>query len=152
MPETDPQPLSLRTLTLIVEGMPSTTWCLDDEGVLTDLKAKPFVLAEGSHYKLVIGFVVDHENVFGLRYVKHVYRKGVRVAKDDRMLGSFGPTKETHEVTIPQRGWEETPGGTLNRGPYTAKVTLTDDGGVTHGAFEYGFEIRTSRPATEPIS
>lgn len=43
------------------------------------------------------------------------------VAKDQQMIGSFGPQVAPHEVTFPRNGWEEAPSGMLSRGSYTAK-------------------------------
>ena len=105
------------------------------------MKNTPFCLKEGTHYKTKVSFKVQHEIVSGLKYVNLVYRKGIRgqyhfslivsnlwlyllVAKDQQMIGSFGPQVQAHEVTFPRHGWEEAPSGLLSRGSYTAKAQV----------------------------
>ncbi|MFD7595652.1 hypothetical protein ACFV6D_21750 [Kitasatospora sp. NPDC059812] len=143
---------TLRTLTLDIEGRPSTTWRLDDPQVLADLKKTPFVLAEGAHYRLSYSFTVSGDIVSGLKYVSAVFRKGLKVSKDQQMLGSFGPQDKEHTVRLPRHGWEEAPSGRLSRGNYTAKSTFVDDNGTTLGELEYAFDITENWPATESTS
>ncbi|MEV7425891.1 MULTISPECIES: hypothetical protein [unclassified Streptomyces] len=136
--------VTLRTLTLEVEDRPSTTWRLDDAQELADLKAKPFVLAEGGPYRLAVAFTVDDGIASGVKYLSVVYRKGIRVAKDNQMLGSFGKQDKEHTVRFPRHGWQEAPSGILSRGSYTAKASFVNDDEKEVAQFEYAFDIKTN--------
>lgn len=90
------------------------------------LKDTPFVLKEGTNYKIELKFRVQHELVTGLKHVNTVYRKGIRVDKEETMIGSFGPQEQPHVVVVPRKGWDEAPHGMMARGKYKAnsKVRL----------------------------
>ncbi|MBK3568965.1 hypothetical protein [Streptomyces sp. MBT62] len=133
--------MKLLTLTLEREGQPSETWRLDSAQARKEVKETPFTLTEASHYRLKVGFQIRHGIVSGVKYVNAVSRKGIRVTKNQLMLGSFGPQNEAHEVIFPRHGWEETPSGILSRGTYTAKSSFVDDDGKVQADFEYAFTI-----------
>lgn len=99
-------------------------------------------LQEGCNYKIKVTFRVQHEIVSGLKYANAVYRKGIRVSKDDEMIGSFSPVEKPYEVVFPRNGWEEAPSGMLARGSYTAVSKFIDDDKQTHLEYEYAFAIR----------
>ena len=77
---------------------------LDLTGDLATLKDKPFIIKEGCQYRIKIEFKIQNEVVSGLRYVDAVYRKGVRVERNNFMLGSYGPKAETQVAQTP---WQE---------------------------------------------
>ncbi|KFY79686.1 hypothetical protein V499_01331 [Pseudogymnoascus sp. VKM F-103] len=107
-------------------------------------KAKsPYILKEGCHYKISVTFRVQHEIISGLRSQTSTFRKGLRVAKDQQTLGSFGPQSKPHEVTFPRHGWEEAPSGMLSRGSYTSRHKFADDDSVVHAEWEMAFDIKS---------
>ncbi len=67
---------------------------------------------------------MQHELVTGLKHVNTVYRKGLKVDKEETMIGSFGPQKDSHEVVIPRNGWDEAPKGMVARGKYRANAKV----------------------------
>lgn len=86
-------------------------------------------------------FKVQHEVLSGLKYVQVVKRKGIRVGKDQEMIGSFPPNttdKPTYEKKFPP---EEAPSGMLARGHYDAVSKFIDDDDVAHLTFEWSFDI-----------
>lgn len=86
-------------------------------------------------------FVVQHEVLSGLKYVQVIKRKGIRVGKDEEMIGSYPPNtkdKPLHEKKFAQ---EEAPSGMLARGHYEAVSKFIDDDDVTHLKFEWSFDI-----------
>lgn len=115
---------------------------LDSPEKLAAMKDSPFQLKEGCKYKIEVTFRVQHDIVSGLKYVNAVYRKGVRVDKQQTMLGSFGPQAEPHVVLFPRHGWEECPSGMLARGSYAAKSEFVDDDKAKHADFDYAFAIK----------
>lgn len=60
-------------------------------GAVDTLKDKPFTIKEGAHFRIKVVFQVHHEVLSGLKYLQVVKRKGVRVSKDEEMLGSYAP-------------------------------------------------------------
>ncbi|MHA6763829.1 rho GDP-dissociation inhibitor [Streptacidiphilus sp. PAMC 29251] len=146
-PGTGSGTISLLTLTLQVEGRPSRTWQLDDPEVLTEMKTKALVLAESCHYRIVIGFRADGGSVLGTKYTTNHYRKGLRVDKDQLMLGSFSPRDNPQSVTIPRHYWDEAPSGMLNRGHYNVKTVFHDDDNKLVAELEYAVDITHDWPA-----
>eukprot|EP00026_Physarum_polycephalum_P016449 Phypoly_transcript_17359.p1 GENE.Phypoly_transcript_17359~~Phypoly_transcript_17359.p1 ORF type:complete len:198 (+),score=30.93 Phypoly_transcript_17359:171-764(+) len=145
-PSDDPRKVVIKEMRVIFEDRPEgdIVYTLDSKEELANMKHHPFVLKEGTHYKIRVTFKVQHDIVSGLKYVNTVYRKGIRAQKDNQMLGSFGPQVKPHEVTFPRNGWEEAPSGLLMRGSYTAKSQFVDDDNVTHLEYEYAFDIKSS--------
>eukprot|EP00296_Roombia_truncata_P008616 JP447113.1.p2 GENE.JP447113.1~~JP447113.1.p2 ORF type:complete len:144 (-),score=38.98 JP447113.1:271-681(-) len=130
---------------IICEGRPGgdivyTFKSADDVAAMSKTS---FTLKEGCNYKIQVTFRVHHQIVSGLKYLTQVYRKGLSVAKENTMLGSFGPQDEpAYVVTFPRRDWEVAPSGMLARGHYTAKSKYVDDDNQTHLAYEYAFDIK----------
>lgn len=86
-------------------------------------------------------FKVQHDVLSGLKYVQVVKRKGIRVSKDQEMIGSYAPNtteKSTYEKKFPA---EEAPSGMLARGHYEAVSKFIDDDDNTHLTFEWSFDI-----------
>jgi Rho GDP-dissociation inhibitor len=143
-PANDPRRVVILEMRVVCEDRPdgNIVYEFADDAAVKAMKDKPFILKEGCKYIIKITFRVQHEIVVGLKYVNQVYRKGVRVAKEEEMIGSFGPQKQPHQVTIPRTGWEEAPSGMLSRGAYTAKSAFVDDDKQTHLEYEYSFAIK----------
>jgi len=144
-PKDDPRRVVIKELKIIFEDRPGgdITYTLETKEDLEKMKKTPFVLKEGCHYKTKVSFKIQHDIVSGLKYVNLVYRKGIRVAKEQTMIGSFGPQVAPHEVVFPRHGWEEAPSGMLSRGSYTAKSQFVDDDDQTHLEYEYAFDIKS---------
>jgi Rho GDP-dissociation inhibitor len=86
-------------------------------------------------------FRVQHEVLSGLKYVQIVKRKGIRVSKDEEMLGSYAPNttdKPTYEKKFAP---DEAPSGMLARGKYEAASRFVDDDSKAHLDFNWSFEI-----------
>jgi len=143
-PSNDPRRVVIQEMRVIVEGKPNQdiVFNLSIDDNLKKMKDHPFTLKEGCNYKIQIYFKVQHDIVAGLKYVNVVYRKGIRVAKEEEMLGSFPPQAKAHVVTFPRHGWEEAPSGMMTRGTYTAKSKFVDDDKQTHLDYEYAFSIK----------
>lgn len=124
-----------------MEGRPDITLDLSAPGALETLKSKPFTIKEGAKYRMKGVFKVQHEVLSGLKYVQVVKRKGIRLGKDQEMIGSYAPNtvdKPTYEKKFPP---EEAPSGILARGHYDAVSKFIDDDSTTHLTFEWSFEI-----------
>ncbi|GMF86772.1 unnamed protein product [Aspergillus oryzae] len=78
-------------LALEVEGRPDVVIDVSAPGAVDTLKDKPFTIKEGAHFRIKVVFQVHHEVLSGLKYLQVVKRKGVRVSKDEEMLGSYAP-------------------------------------------------------------
>ena len=96
-PSDDPRRVVVVKMRVLFDDRPDgdIEYDLDTEAKLAAMKEKPFQLKEGCKYKIEVTFRVQHEIVSGLKYVNAVYRKGVRVDKQNTMLGSFGPQAGT---------------------------------------------------------
>eukprot|EP00043_Microstomoeca_roanoka_P012387 m.119788 g.119788 ORF g.119788 m.119788 type:complete len:190 (-) comp15480_c0_seq1:190-759(-) len=112
---------------------------LDLTGDLSILKDSPFTIKEGCQYRIKIDFKVQNEVVSGLRYVDAAYRKGVRVERNNFMLGSYGPKGEVQTAMTP---WQEMPSGMLARGHYKVKSKFIDDDNETHLEWEWSFDLK----------
>eukprot|EP01101_Sappina_pedata_P009290 TRINITY_DN5374_c0_g1_i1.p1 TRINITY_DN5374_c0_g1~~TRINITY_DN5374_c0_g1_i1.p1 ORF type:complete len:207 (-),score=76.18 TRINITY_DN5374_c0_g1_i1:132-722(-) len=143
-PSDDPRRVVIMELRINTPERPGgdIIYQLNSQEDVKAMKSKPFTLKEGCRYRTQITFRAQHEIVSGLKYVNLVYRKGVRVAKDDEMVGSFGPQKAPHTVIIPRNGYDEAPSGMLSRGLYNAKTHFVDDDKQNHLEFEYSFSIK----------
>lgn len=131
----------LLTICQEVEGRPDITLDLSAPGALETLRSKPFTIKEGAKYRMKGVFKVQHDVLSGLKYVQVVKRKGIRVSKDQEMIGSYAPNtteKSTYEKKFPA---EEAPSGMLARGHYEAVSKFIDDDDNTHLTFEWSFDI-----------
>jgi Rho GDP-dissociation inhibitor len=70
----------IKEMRVIFEDRPDgdIVYTLDSKEELANMKNHPFVLKEGTHYKIRVTFRVQHDIVSGLKYVNTVYRKGIR--------------------------------------------------------------------------
>ncbi|KAF7506870.1 hypothetical protein GJ744_011216 [Endocarpon pusillum] len=137
----DPRKCVIKSLALEVQGRPDITIDLSAPGAVETLKNKPFTIKEGCRYQMKAIFVVQHEVLSGLKYVQALKRKGIRVGKDEEMIGSYPPNttdKPTYEKKFAP---EEAPSGMMARGHYEAVSKFIDDDDVTHLKFEWSFDI-----------
>ena len=143
-PSDDPRKVVINSMIIKFEDRPGgdLNFKLENAADLAALKNTSVTFKEGCNYKITVNFRVQHEIVSGLKYVNQIYRKGIRAAKDEEMLGSFGPQRDLHSVTFPKQGWDQAPKGALARGNYTAKSKFIDDDKQDHMQYEYSFQIK----------
>lgn len=137
----DPRKCVIKSLTLEVQGRPDITIDLSAAGATETLKSKPFTIKEGCTYQMKASFVVQHEVLSGLKYVQLVKRKGIRVSKDEEMIGSYPPNTSDKPAYEKKFATEEAPSGMIARGHYEAVSKFVDDDDVTHLKFEWSFDI-----------
>ncbi|MCJ1302685.1 hypothetical protein MMC08_005489 [Hypocenomyce scalaris] len=131
----------IQSLALEVQGRPDIVVDLNTPGSVEKLKSKPFTIKEGAQFRMKAIFRVQHDVLSGLKYLQVVKRKGIRVGKDEEMIGSFPPNtkdKPTYEKKFAQ---EEAPSGMMARGHYDAVSKFVDDDDHTHLKFEWSFDI-----------
>ena len=75
-------------------GRDPVTINLTAPGALETLKDHPFKIKEGAKFTMETKFKVQHQILSGLHYVQIVKRKGIRVSKDQEMLGSYAPNTD----------------------------------------------------------
>jgi len=137
----DPRKCVIKSLALEVEGRPDITIDVSEPGALETLKNKPFTIKEGCRYQMKAVFVVQHEVLSGLKYVQALKRKGIRVGKDQEMIGSYPPNSTDKPTYTKKFAPEEAPSGMLARGHYEAVSKFIDDDNHTHLQFEWSFDI-----------
>lgn len=143
-PPNDPRRVVIKQLKVECQGRPGgdITYNFETKASLDTLKDHPFTLKEGCNYKLTVTFKVQHELVSGLKYVNVVSKMGIKVNKDEVMIGSYAPAKTAYVSMFPRNGWEEAPSGMMARGKYKAKTQFIDDDKTVHLEYEYSFEIK----------
>ncbi|KAI9045257.1 rho GDP-dissociation inhibitor [Aspergillus affinis] len=137
----DPRKCIIKSLALEVEGRSDVVIELSAPGALENLKNQPFTIKEGATFRIKVVFQVHHEVLSGLKYLQVVKRKGVRVSKDEEMLGSYAPSTTDKPVYEKKFHPEEAPSGMLARGHYNAVSKFLDDDGTNHLQFEWAFDI-----------
>ncbi|RAH44470.1 rho GDP-dissociation inhibitor [Aspergillus aculeatinus CBS 121060] len=137
----DPRKCIIKSLALEVEGRSDVVIDLSAPGALEGLKDQPFKIKEGSTFHIKVVFQVHHEVLSGLKYLQVVKRKGVRVSKDEEMLGSYAPNTTDKQFYEKKFAAEEAPSGMLYRGHYNAISKFIDDDDHTHLQFEWSFDI-----------
>jgi len=137
----DPRHCIILSLAMDSEGRPPVTIDLSEKGSELTLKDKPFKIKEGAKFSMSAKFKVQHEILSGLHYVQIVKRKGIRVSKDQEMIGSYAPNTDKTPVYIKRFAEEDAPSGMLARGHYTAVSTFIDDDKKRHLEFEWSFDI-----------
>jgi len=131
----------IQSLALEVEGRPDIVIDLTAPGSIEALRSKPFIIKEGAKFRMKANFKVQHDVLSGLKYLQVVKRKGIRVGKDEEMLGSYPPNtanKPSYEKKFSQ---DEAPTGMMARGHYEAVSKFIDDDDHTHLKFEWSFDI-----------
>ncbi|OBT90443.1 rho GDP-dissociation inhibitor [Pseudogymnoascus sp. 03VT05] len=137
----DPRQCIILSLTMDSEGRPPVTIDLSQKGAESTLKDKPFKIKEGSKFTMIAKFKVQHEVLSGLQYVQIVKRKGIRVSKDQEMIGSYPPNTQDKQFYEKRFAEEDAPSGMLARGHYTAISSFVDDDKNKHLEFEWSFDI-----------
>ncbi|EEH40322.2 rho GDP-dissociation inhibitor [Paracoccidioides lutzii Pb01] len=137
----DPRKCIIKSLALEVEGRDDITIDLSSPGSVDKLKDQPFTIKEGSRFRIKATFVVQHEVLSGLKYIQVVKRKGVRISKDEEMLGSYPPNTTDKPLYEKKFNSEEAPSGMIARGHYNALSRFVDDDDITHLKFEWSFNI-----------
>ncbi|KAI9779388.1 MAG: hypothetical protein M1816_003591 [Peltula sp. TS41687] len=129
------------SLALEVEGRDDIVVDLSAAGpqALDQLRKQPFTIREGARYRMKVKFRVQRQVLSGLKYIQVTKRKGIRVAKDEEMIGSYPPNTEDYEKKFAS---DEAPSGMMARGHYDAVSTFVDDDNVTHLKFEWSFDIK----------
>lgn len=131
----------IKSLALVTAGRPDVVIELSAPGAVDSLKDKPFTIKEGAKFHIKVVFQVNHDVLSGLKYIQAVKRKGIRVSKDQEMLGSYAPNT-THKPSYTKEfNEEEAPSGMLARGHYNAVSKFVDDDDHTHLLFEWSFDI-----------
>jgi Rho GDP-dissociation inhibitor len=59
---------------------------LQEPGAVEKLQSTPFIIKEGTSFRMRAKFRVQHEVISGLRYLQLVKRKGIRVDKTEEMM------------------------------------------------------------------
>ncbi|KAL9113141.1 MAG: hypothetical protein Q9227_002753 [Pyrenula ochraceoflavens] len=131
----------IKSLALEVEGRPDITIDLSAPGALDTLKNKPFTIKEGCKYQMKAEFTVQHQVLSGLKYLQVVKRKGIRVSKDEEMIGSYPPNTKDKPIHEKKFAPEEAPTGMMTRGHYNAVSKFIDDDDHEHLKFEWSFDI-----------
>ena len=131
----------ITSLALEVEGRSDIVIDLTVPGSLETLKSKPFTIKEGAQFRMKAQFMVQHEVLSGLKYVQVVKRKGIRVSKDEEMLGSYPPNTTEKPIYEKKFNPDEAPSGMIARGKYDALSRFQDDDGHSHLDFSWTFEI-----------
>jgi len=137
----DPRHCIILSLTMDSADRDPVTIDLSQPGAVDTLKEKPFKIKEGAKFTMSAKFKVQHQILSGLHYVQVVKRKGIRVSKDQEMLGSYAPNTEKQPEYTKRFNEEEAPSGMLARGHYNAVSTFIDDDKKTHLTFEWSFDI-----------
>lgn len=97
-----------------------------------------YILKEGQEYRMELIFRVEDEIVLGLKFLRSVYRRGIRVDKEQVMVGSYPPKSELVTFKFPI---DTVPSGMLARGKYQARIQMVDDDGTLHHKCSYYFKI-----------
>ncbi|KAH8885533.1 rho GDP dissociation inhibitor [Thozetella sp. PMI_491] len=137
----DPRVCIIVSLTMDAPGRPPVTIDLSTPGSEATLKDNPFKIKEGAKFTMTATFKVQHEILSGLHYIQVVKRKGIRVSKDDEMIGSYAPNTDKQPLYNKRFQEEEAPSGMLARGHYNAISSFVDDDKKEHLRFEWSFDI-----------
>jgi len=140
----DPRRAIILSLGLEVEGRPDIIIDLTSPGAVEALKKKPFTIKEGATFRMKATFKVQHEVLSGLKYIQVVKRHGVKVSKDEEMIGSFSPSTADKPFHEKKFAWDDAPSGMIARGKYDVVSKFTDDDDNAHLLFEWSFEIKKS--------
>jgi len=126
----------------LTSGTPPDYHCLtmdlQDEGAVNALKTHPFTIKEASEYRVELTFKVNHGIIAGLRYIQVVKRAGVRLDRNDQMLGSYSFNAEPYTKKFEP---EIAPSGMLARGTYNVRSRVTDDDGKVYGEWDWSFKL-----------
>lgn len=102
----------IKSLSLIAKDRDEVVIDCSTPESLDALKNKPFTIKEGASFHIKVVFQVNHEVLSGLKYIQVVKRKGLRVSKDQEMLGSFAPSTDQKPTYVKECKY--TPGSGYN--------------------------------------
>ena len=134
------KPVEIMELRLLFEGRDPLIIPFHREETPTT-KAETAVvvrLKESESYTCQLVFKVNHEIVSGLQFVRGIYRKGIRVDKEQIMVGSFAPSNDPVVFKLEE---DAVPSGMLARGTYKSFIKLIDDDKCVHADVHYAFKI-----------
>ncbi|OZJ04351.1 hypothetical protein BZG36_02360, partial [Bifiguratus adelaidae] len=115
----DSRRVIVQHIALEIQGRPDVVVDLSTPTALEKAKSTPFVIKEGTEYRMKVQFRIQNDVVSGLKYLQVVKRKGIRVDKTEEMIGSYGPSPNPYEKKFLL---EEAPTGMLARGHYEART------------------------------
>ncbi|KAI9724007.1 MAG: hypothetical protein M1812_000725 [Candelaria pacifica] len=138
----DPRKAIITSLALEVQGRSDIVIDLTEPGAIDSLKNKPFTIKEGAKFRMKAVFKVQHQILSGLKYLQVVKRKGIRIGKDEEMIGSYPPNTSDKPLYEKKFAQDEAPSGMMARGRYDAVSKFIDDDKTTHLLFEWSFDIK----------
>ncbi|KAI9836593.1 MAG: hypothetical protein M1819_001225 [Sarea resinae] len=138
----DPRKCIITALALEVDGRPDIVVDLSSPGAAEALKSKPFTIKEGAKFRMKATFKVQHDVLSGLKYLQVLKRGGIRIGKDEEMIGSYPPNPTDKPTYEKKFATEEAPSGMMARGHYNAISKFIDDDDNTHLKFEWSFDIK----------
>ncbi|KAI9357317.1 immunoglobulin E-set [Zopfochytrium polystomum] len=135
----DPRNVVLLSIAMETAGRSDVVIDLSSTAAIEALKDQVMTIKEGAEYRLKVRFLVNHDVVSGLKYMHVVKRKGIKVDKQEEMLGSYGPNAQPYEKKFPL---EEAPSGMIARGHYNVRSRFIDDDGHIHLEWNWSFDIK----------
>lgn len=138
----DPRTVVILSLALEVEGRDDIVVDLQTPAALERLKHTPFTIKEGARYRMKVKFRVQRQVLSGMKYLQAIKRKGIRIAKEEEMIGSYPPSTTENPSYEAKFATGEAPTGMMARGHYDAVSKFIDDDKVTHLMFEWSFDIK----------
>lgn len=131
------KPVEIMELRLLFEGRDPLIIPFHREDT-TKAETAVVRLKESESYTCQLVFKVNHEIVSGLQFVRGIYRKGIRVDKEQIMVGSFAPSNDPVVFKLEE---DAVPSGMLARGTYKSFIKLIDDDKCVHADVNYAFKI-----------
>ncbi|RKP23318.1 immunoglobulin E-set [Syncephalis pseudoplumigaleata] len=138
-PADDPRRVVVLSMAIEVEGRPDVVVDLSTAEAIEALSKSPVVIKTGVEYDIKIKFRVQHDVVYGLKYLHSVKRMKVSLQKTEEMLGSYGPSPNPYEKKFLP---EEAPSGMMGRGTYEVKSVFIDDDKTRHLEWNWTIEIK----------
>jgi len=104
------------------------------------LKDKPFNIKEGTTFRMLVRFKVQHQILSGMKYLQVVKRLGLS-NKTQEMIGSYGPNTKEKPSYEKKMEADTAPAGMMARGHYNAVSKFVDDDNNTLLQFNWSFDI-----------
>jgi len=136
----DPRTCIIHSLGLDIDGRDDIVIDLSQPGQLESLKDKPFIIKEGTTFRMVVRFKVQHHILSGMKYIQVVKRMGIS-SKSQEMIGSYSPNTKEKPFYEKKLEPDTAPSGMLARGHYTATSRFVDDDDKNHLQFSWTFDI-----------
>ncbi|XP_063934081.1 uncharacterized protein LOC135145879 [Zophobas morio] len=143
-PSDDPRRVVVKSLSIVFkEHGPSAVidFNTDYDGTeKTVIKHKePLIIKEGTEFKMLVEFRVQHQIVHGFKIHSTVKKMGASIVDETVMLGSYPPSNNFKTVTI--QDYQPAPSGTLGRGEYMSHMKFLDDTKKLYLDIEYKIKI-----------